>query len=99
MQENYLLKKQKNLLKKNLRWYKLTSDIIPLLKTYRKVDVKVPTLYIMGSQDYMFLNFVKKIVRIHKNSKLLTISKCGHVVNIEEPEKFNKGLFKFLTKG
>ena len=53
----------------------------------------------MGSQDYMFLNFVKKIVRIHKNSKLLTISECGHVVNIEEPEKFNKGLFKFLTKG
>ena len=47
----------------------------------------------------MFLNFVKKIVRIHKNSKLLTISECEHVVNIEEPEKFNKGLFKFLTKG
>ena len=80
------------------RWYKLTSDIIPLLNTYRKVDVKVPTLYIMGGQDYMFLSFVKKIVRIHKNSRLLTISKCGHVVNIEEPQKFNKELFKFLTK-
>ena len=78
------------------RLYKLTSDIMPLLRTYRKVDVKIPTLYIMGSQDYMFLSFVKKIVSIHKNSKLLTISKCGHVVNIEEPDEFNKGLFKFL---
>ena len=80
------------------RWYKLTSEIIPLLKIYRKVDVKVPTLYIMGSQDYMFLSFVKIIVNIHKNSTLLIISKCGHVVNIEEPDKFNEGLFKFLTK-
>ena len=78
------------------RWYKLTSDIIPLLKTYRKVDVKVPTLYIMGSQDYMFLSFVKNIVSIHKNSKLITISKCGHVVNIEKPNNFNRVLFKFL---
>jgi pimeloyl-ACP methyl ester carboxylesterase len=80
------------------RWYKLTSDIIPLLKTYRKVDVKVPTLYIMGSQYYMFLPFVKRIVNIRKNSTLLTISKCGHVVNIEKPDKFNEGLFKFITK-
>jgi pimeloyl-ACP methyl ester carboxylesterase len=80
------------------RWYKLTSDIIPLLKRYRRVDVKIPTLYIMGSQDYMFITFVKRIVNIHKNSKLLTISKCGHVVNIEKPDKFNEGLFKFVIK-
>jgi len=80
------------------RWYKLTSDIIPLLKMHRRVDVKIPTLYIMGSEDYMFITFVKRIVNIHKNSKLLTISKCGHVVNIEKPDKFNEGLFKFLIK-
>jgi pimeloyl-ACP methyl ester carboxylesterase len=78
------------------RWYNLTSDILPLLKVFRNVEVKIPTLYIMGSQDYMFLSFVKKIVLLHKSAKLLTLSKCGHVVNIEKPNQFNQGLFDFL---
>jgi len=53
-------------------------------------------LYIMGSQDYMFLPFVKKIVRLHHSSKLLTLKHSGHVVNIDQPDKFNSVLLNFL---
>jgi pimeloyl-ACP methyl ester carboxylesterase len=78
------------------KWYKLTANLLPLLEKIRKREVKIPTLYIMGSQDYMFLPFVKKIVNLHKYSNLLTLKQSGHVVNIDQPEKFNLGLLDFL---
>jgi pimeloyl-ACP methyl ester carboxylesterase len=78
------------------KWYKLTAKLLPLLERIRNQEVKIPTLYIMGSQDYMFLPFVKKIVKIHKYSKLLTLKKSGHVVNIDQPEQFNAELLSFL---
>ena len=78
------------------KWYKLTAKLLPLLERIRNQEVKIPTLYIMGSQDYMFLPFVKKIIKIHKSSKLLTLQKSGHVVNIDQPERFNDELLNFL---
>ena len=45
----------------------------------------------MGRQDYMFLRFVKKIVKYHKSSRLVTLQNSGHVVNVDQPDRFNKG--------
>jgi pimeloyl-ACP methyl ester carboxylesterase len=78
------------------KWYKLTARLLPTLERIRKQEVRIPTLYIMGNQDYMFLPFVKKIVKIHSCSTLLTLQKSGHVVNIDQPEQFNNGLLRFL---
>ena len=52
----------------------------------------------MGEQDYMFLPFVKKIVRFHKSSSLITIIGSGHVVNIDQSEQFNNTLLSYLLK-
>ena len=78
------------------KWYKLTAKLLPLLERIRKQEVIIPTLYIMGSEDYMFLPFVKKIIKIHQYSSLLILKKSGHVVNIDQPEQFNDGLLSFL---
>ena len=48
--------------------------------------MKTPILYIMGRQDYMFLRFVKKIVKFHKSSRLVTLQNSGHVVNVDQPD-------------
>ena len=80
------------------KWYKLTAKLLPLLEKIRVLEVRIPVLYIMGSQDYMFLPFVKKIVNLHQSSKLLTLKHLGHVVNIDQPEQFNLGLLNFLLK-
>jgi pimeloyl-ACP methyl ester carboxylesterase len=85
--------------KEFLRWYKLTTEIIPLLKIFRKIEVKIPTLYIMGAQDYLFLTPVRKLVSQHSYSKLIVLPECGHVVNIERPELFNKGMLSFIDDG
>ena len=82
--------------KEFIRWFKLTSELIPKLKIFRKVSIDIPTLYIMGEQDYMFLQSVRKVVEDHPLSKLLILEECGHVVNVEKPEKFNDGMLRFL---
>ena len=84
--------------KEFIRWFKLTSEVMPLLKIFRKQAIKIPTLYIMGDQDYMFLPSVRKVVKIHPASDLLVIKDCGHVVNVEKPDKFNIGMLGFLNE-
>ena len=82
--------------KEFIRWFKLTSEIIPKLRIFRKVTVDIPTLYIMGDQDYMFLPSVQKVTESHSLSQLLVLEECGHVVNVEKPGKFNDGMLSFL---
>ena len=83
--------------KEFIRWFKLTSDLNPLLKLFRQVELSIPTLYVMGSEDYMFLESIKILSKEHKNSKLLVVPDCGHVVNVEKPVFFNNKTIDFLN--
>ena len=82
--------------KEFLRWYRLTSELKPLLLLFRQVDVGIPTLYVMGEEDYMFLPSVRKMAGMHKASQITVVPECGHVVNVEQPEFFNKTTLGFL---
>ena len=79
------------------RWFKLTSEINPLLRLFRAADIKIPTLYVMGGEDYLFLPSVKKIVTKHTACSLLTIEYCGHVVNVEQPQIFNHLVINYVA--
>ena len=83
--------------KEFLRWFKLTSEINPLLRFFRAKDIKIPTLYVMGSEDYLFLPSIKNIVSKHVTSTLFVIDNCGHVVNVEQPEAFNTKTIDFIN--
>jgi pimeloyl-ACP methyl ester carboxylesterase len=83
--------------KEFIRWFKLTAEINPVLKLFRQVEMDIPTLYIMGEEDYMFLPSVRKVVKSHyKSSKLVVIANCGHVVNVEQPLTFNNEVLSFI---
>ena len=82
--------------KEFIRWYKITSEVLPLLKIFRQVDLTVPTLYIMGDEDYMFLPAVEKVAALHHSASLKILSNCGHVVNVEKPNEFNQSMFEFI---
>ena len=83
--------------KEFIKWFKLTAEINPILKWFRQVELQVPTLYVMGNEDYMFLPSVRKVVESHfKTSKLLVIENCGHVVNVEKWEIFNLEVIKYI---
>jgi pimeloyl-ACP methyl ester carboxylesterase len=50
----------------------------------------------MGEEDYMFLPSIAQLVKKHQSSELFVIPQCGHVVNIERPDIFNKQAIAFL---
>ncbi|SFI95246.1 alpha/beta fold hydrolase [Olleya namhaensis] len=82
--------------KEFIRWFKLTSEINPLLRFFRAKDIQIPTLYVMGAEDHLFLPSIKDIVKSHSSSILYVVEKCGHVVNVEQPLLFNKTSLDFL---
>ena len=83
--------------KEFLRWFRLTSEVNPLLRLFRAEDINIPTLYVMGGEDHLFLPSVKKIVQKHENSSLILIEHCGHVVNVEQPEIFNRLVMNYVS--
>lgn len=94
---NLFIREAKKLYKKEfLKWFNLTHQVNPLLKYFRQKELNIPTLYVMGSEDYLFLPPVKKVVEDHKQSFLRVIEKCGHVVNVEKPDLFNRISLNFL---
>lgn len=84
--------------KEFIKWFRLTAEINPLLRFFRGKDIAIPTLYIMGEQDYLFLPIIQKIVKIHKMARLFIIPECGHVVNVERHEIFNENAIRFIQE-
>ena len=83
--------------KEFIRWFKLTAEINPLLRFFRAKDIKIPTLYVMGEQDHLFLPSIKRVVNEHIESSLYVVKNCGHVVNVEQPDDFNIKTIGFLN--
>ncbi len=94
---NLFVREAKKLYQKEfIKWFKLTSEIKPLLKLFRQKDISIPAIYIMGQQDHLFLPSIEKIVQHHKMAQLSVISNCGHVVNVEQPQSFNDQAVAFI---
>ena len=91
------LKEAKKLYQKEfIKWFSLAAEINPLLSLFRFKDCGIPTLYVMGEQDYMFLPSIKALSKNHISSTLMVVPDCGHVVNIEQPSVFNAAALDFL---
>ncbi len=96
---NLFIQEAKKLYQKEFkRWFTLASEVNPLLAFFRSKDIGIPTIYIMGSEDHMFLPAITKLVPEHKYSELAVIENCGHVVNVDEPDQFNSLSLQFLGR-
>lgn len=82
--------------KEFIRWFKLAAGLNAKLKFFWDKELSIPTLYIMGEQDHMFLPSIKKLSESHRYSTLQVVQNCGHVVNVEQPETFNQKVLLFL---
>lgn len=83
--------------KEFIKWFKLTAEINPVLRLFRQIELDIPTLYVMGEEDYMFLPSVRQVVASHaKTAELFVIQNCGHVVNVEQPVIFNEKVIGYL---
>lgn len=80
-----------------IRWFRLTYDVHPLLRFFEEKEMAVPTLYLMGEEDHMFLPPVRRLVRKHRHSRLHVIRGAGHVCNVDAPEVFNEQAIAFIA--
>jgi len=84
--------------KEFMKWYRLTAEVNPILKKFRTEIIDIPSLFIMGEQDYMFLPSIKKLIYLKdQQANLVVIPNCGHVVNIENANVFNSQSILFLS--
>ena len=96
---NLFVNEAKKLYQKEFkRWFSLVSQVNPLLEFFRIKDSGIPTLYIMGAEDHMFLPSISKLVENHVSSQLYVIPACGHVVNVDQPVIFNTRVLGFIDK-
>jgi len=89
---------QKLARKEFLRWFRLTMEIKPVLRLFEERDSGIPTLYLMGEEDHMFLPAARLIAARHCNAVLHVLERCGHVCNIERPALFNHLSIQFIQQ-
>ena len=82
--------------KEFLKWFGLSKQLPKLFKKLHEHKFEIPTLFIQGEQDHLFLFEVKKYVNNRKHNILKVIKNCGHVVNIEADKQFNTYSLHFL---
>lgn len=83
--------------KEFIRWFRLTQGVNPLLRLIEERELPIPTLYVMGEEDYMFLPPVARIAGRHTRfTRLEVLPDSGHVVNVDRPDLFNRLSIRFI---
>jgi pimeloyl-ACP methyl ester carboxylesterase len=80
------------------RWFKLLRDVNPLLRYYNEKNPSISTLYLMGSEDHLFLDPVRLLVANNRMARLEIIPNSGHVCNVDQPDIFNRFAIDFIRK-
>jgi len=78
------------------RWFKLTARLTKYLNYLQSQEVQTKGLYVMGSEDHLFLGPAREIVERNENFVLEMVPNCGHVVNVERAEAFNRVSIAFI---
>jgi pimeloyl-ACP methyl ester carboxylesterase len=81
-----------------LRWTRLSREVDGVFRLFKNSTDSVPTLYLMGEDDYMFLPGVRDLTADRENSILEVLEGAGHVCNVEVPVEFNRHAISFIEK-
>lgn len=77
-------------------WYQLLIRETNAFFRRDKIYKQTPTLYLMGSEDYMFLPVIQENYKTWDHSSLVVLAECGHVCNVEKEREFNKHSIEFI---
>lgn len=84
--------------KEFIKWLSLTKLINPYLTRLQATTTAIPTLFLMGDEDYLFIPPIEEVVRQNEGFEFIKIEDSGHVCNIDQPEKFNEISIDYITK-
>ncbi|WP_424961394.1 alpha/beta fold hydrolase [Ekhidna sp.] len=93
----YQLQARKLSQKEYLKWLGLYSEFFALLRSFHQQALAIPTLILMGEEDYLFLPSARSFADNHHHSDLQIIPHAGHICNIEKPKKVNEAILDFLS--
>ncbi|RRQ49137.1 alpha/beta fold hydrolase [Maribacter algicola] len=79
------------------KWAGFTKKLNPVLNYLYSEQTDVPSVFVMGEEDKLFLPEVKKMASHNPDSLLFIIQDCGHVVNMEQALLFNRMVIGYLT--
>ena len=80
-----------------LNWMKIGDELNTRIKQLFNEYISIPTLYLMGEDDKMFLPEVQDTV-LHngENASLVIVPNAGHVCNIDNKSFFNQHSLDFI---
>lgn len=84
--------------KEFIRWFKLTRAINPFLARLQRNFNGIPTLFVMGDEDYLFLPPVEELTRTGEGLTLEVVPNSGHVCNIDQSDYFNSSTIAYIHK-
>ena len=84
--------------KEFVKWFSLTKLINPYLSLLQVSTTAIPTLFLMGEEDYLFTPPIKEVVRRNKSFEFIAIKDSGHVCNIDQPEVFNRLSIEYIAE-
>ena len=80
-----------------LNWLKLGDGVGRYIKELFDEYISIPTLYLMGEDDKLFLPQVQQTVRNSRdNVSLIVVPNAGHVCNVDNKGFFNRHSLEFL---
>ncbi|QAS54422.1 alpha/beta fold hydrolase [Halobacillus litoralis] len=83
-----------------LGWYDIVHTVPETFTNIETTAASVPKLYLTGEDDHMFKKDVTKDLTDMPKATLIVLSNSGHVVNLDQPDAFNKVSLTFMqTKG
>jgi len=81
-----------------LKWVGLYKDFFRLLKAFFHQPLRNLCLVAMGEQDHVFLEAARRFAANQEHARFVLFEHCGHICNIEQPQKFNKVALSFLSQ-
>jgi pimeloyl-ACP methyl ester carboxylesterase len=81
-------------------WLKLSNGLAARVKSLFEEHVSIPTLYVMGEDDKLFLKHVRRTVSNSPgdNVSLAIVPNAGHVCNIDNKSYFNQLSIDFIER-
>lgn len=97
---NIFIRESKRLTTEEFRkWTAMYGETLnKTLEFLNKNNLSSPAVLIMGDQDHLFLKTALEYVQNQSMAAIEIIKKCGHVVSMEKPKKFNELSIEFLNK-
>lgn len=80
------------------KWTEMYKNLNETLLYLFSAATEIPRLLLVGEQDHLFLGPAQAYSKTMENALIEIVPKCGHVVNIERADVFNKSCVKFVNE-